>query len=47
MARADGGVHLLAKGTLKSKINIVVSRASGSAKEAVEKLGGTVTLASN
>jgi large subunit ribosomal protein L15 len=47
VARAEGGVHLLGKGELKAKVNIVVSRASASAKAAVEKAGGTVTIASN
>ncbi|HVY12484.1 MAG TPA: 50S ribosomal protein L15 [Alphaproteobacteria bacterium] len=47
VARAEGGVHLLGKGSLKTKVNVVVTRASASAKAAVEKLGGTVTVASN
>ena len=37
------GVRLLAKGELKSKINITVSAASVAAAAAVEKLGGSVT----
>lgn len=39
------GVKLLARGKeeLRSSINIIVSRASGEAIQAVEKLGGTVT----
>ena len=37
-------VKLLAKGEIKSKINIEVSAASSKAKELVEKSGGTVTL---
>jgi large subunit ribosomal protein L15 len=45
--RAPGGVHLLGKGELKSKVTIVVTRASASAKAAVEKLGGKVTLPSD
>ena len=40
-------VHLLAKGALKTKVNLTVSKASAAAKEAVEKLGGTVTVAGN
>ena len=37
------GVRLLGKGELKAKINIEVAGASASAKEAVEKAGGSVT----
>jgi large subunit ribosomal protein L15 len=37
------GVRLLGKGELKSKLNITVYSASASAKEAVEKAGGTLT----
>ncbi|MBV7255454.1 50S ribosomal protein L15 [Pacificimonas sp. WHA3] len=37
------GVSLLAKGELKSKIEITVARASKGAVEAVEKAGGSVT----
>jgi len=37
------GVRLLAKGELKTKINITVSAASVAAAAAVEKLGGSVT----
>ena len=40
------GVRLLAKGSLKAKINIVVAGASKAAVEAVEKAGGSVTIAS-
>jgi len=39
------GVRLLAKGDLKSKVNIEVSGASVAAIAAVEKAGGTVTVA--
>ena len=37
-------VKLLAKGEIKSKINIEVSAVSSKARELVEKAGGTVTL---
>lgn len=37
-------VKLLAKGEIKSKINIEVSAASSKARELVEKVGGTVTV---
>jgi large subunit ribosomal protein L15 len=37
-------VKLLAKGTIINKINIEVSAASSSAKELIEKKGGTVTV---
>ena len=40
------GVRLLAKGSLKAKIDIVVAGASKAAVEAVEKAGGSVTIAS-
>lgn len=38
------GVRLLAKGDLKAKLNIAVTGASKAAVEAVEKIGGKVTL---
>ena len=38
------GIRLLAKGELKTKLNITVTGASKSAVAAVEKTGGTVTL---
>jgi len=38
------GVRLLAKGTLKAKIDITVAGASKAAVAAVEKAGGSVTL---
>ncbi len=41
---APDGIRLLAKGELKSKINITVAGASKAAVEAVEKAGGSVTL---
>jgi large subunit ribosomal protein L15 len=47
VARAEGGVHLLAKGEIKTKITVIVTRASKAAIEAVEKAGGKVTIASN
>lgn len=37
-------VKLLAKGTLSSKVDLEVSRASAAALEAVSKAGGTVTV---
>ena len=37
-------VKILAKGTIKSKINIEVSAVSSKAKELIEHLGGSVTL---
>ena len=37
-------VKLLAKGKIKSKINIEVSAVSSKARELVEKVGGTVTV---
>ena len=37
-------VKLLAKGEIKSKINIEVSAASSKARELVEKVGGTVNI---
>ena len=40
-------VKLLAKGEIKSKINIEVSAVSSRAKELVEKVGGTVSLLEN
>jgi large subunit ribosomal protein L15 len=41
--KSRDGVRLLAKGEIKSKIQIEVAGASASAKEAVEKAGGSVT----
>ena len=39
------GVKLLAKGELKTKLELLVTKASKTAIEAVEKLGGKVNLA--
>lgn len=44
VTRIKDGVRLLAKGEIKSKINIEVSGASSAAIAAVEKAGGTVTV---
>ena len=38
------GIRVLAKGEIKTKVNLTVSGASASAVEAVEKAGGKVTL---
>jgi ribosomal protein L15, bacterial/organelle len=43
VTKLKAGVRLLAKGELKAKVTIEVARASGSAVEAVEKAGGTIT----
>lgn len=43
--RIRGGVRLLGNGELKSKLTLEVRGASKAAIEAVEKLGGSVTLA--
>ena len=40
------GVRLLAKGEIKTKVKLVVSGASKAAIEAVEKVGGEVTVTS-
>jgi large subunit ribosomal protein L15 len=42
--RKRDGVRLLAKGELKSKVKLVVTGASAAAIEAVEKVGGSVTV---
>ena len=42
--RAKDGVKLLGKGELKSKLDITVYSATASAKEAVEKAGGKLTV---
>lgn len=42
--KADNGVKLLGKGTLKAKVSLEVTKASESAIKAVEKAGGKVTL---
>jgi large subunit ribosomal protein L15 len=44
LRRSKGGVRLLGRGELKSKINIEVHGASKSAIEAVEKAGGSVKI---
>ena len=41
---ARDGIRLLAKGELKSKVSITVAGASKAAQEAVEKLGGSLSL---
>ncbi|MGE3304075.1 MAG: 50S ribosomal protein L15 [Hyphomonadaceae bacterium] len=42
--RVRDGVRLLAKGELKTKVNLVVAGASAAAVAAVEKAGGSVTV---
>jgi large subunit ribosomal protein L15 len=44
VTRVKDGVRLLAKGELKSKVNIEVSGASAAAVAAVEKAGGSVSV---
>ena len=44
VARSEDGVKLLAKGEIKAKLDISVTRASKAAIAAVEKAGGSVTL---
>jgi large subunit ribosomal protein L15 len=44
VSKSRDGVRLLAKGEIKSKLEIEVAGASKSAIEAVEKAGGTVTV---
>ncbi|MBI1232890.1 MAG: 50S ribosomal protein L15 [Alphaproteobacteria bacterium] len=44
LRRAHDGVRLLAKGELKTKVQITVAGASKAAVEAVEKAGGSVTI---
>jgi large subunit ribosomal protein L15 len=44
LRRSKGGVRLLGRGELKSKINIEVHGASKTAIEAVEKAGGSVKI---
>ena len=44
LRRARDGVRLLAKGELKTKVDLVVHGASKAAVEAVEKAGGKVTV---
>ena len=40
-------IKLLAKGEIKTKINIEVDAASASAKDFIEKLGGSITIIEN
>ena len=40
-------VKLLSKGEIKSKINIEVAAASASAKQSIEKIGGSITFINN
>lgn len=40
----DHGVKLLAKGELKGKVNLHISKASAKAQEAVKKAGGSVKV---
>ena len=44
VTRKFNGVRILAKGTLSSKINLVVTGASRAAVKAVEEAGGTVSF---
>jgi large subunit ribosomal protein L15 len=44
LQRTSPGVKLLVKGELKAKLVIDVERASAKAKEAIEKLGGSITV---
>ena len=44
LSKARDGVRLLGKGTLTAKLNLRVAGASKSAREAVEKAGGTVEV---
>ena len=44
VTRIKDGVRLLAKGEIKTKVNVEVSGASAAAIAAVEKAGGTVTV---
>jgi len=43
-SRSKDGIRLLGDGALKTRVDIEVAGASKSAKEAVEKAGGTITL---
>ena len=42
--RAKDGIRILGKGELKTKVDLRVAGITASAKEAVEKLGGSVTI---
>ena len=44
LRRAKDGVRLLGTGELTTKVDVVVNHATASAKAAVEKLGGSVTV---
>ena len=44
LSKARDGVRLLGKGTLTAKLNLRVAGASKSAREAVEKAGGTIEV---
>jgi large subunit ribosomal protein L15 len=44
LRRPKDGLRLLGTGELKSKVEIIVDHATATAKAAVEKAGGTVTL---
>lgn len=44
IAKTSEGVKILSKGELKAKLSLDVERASKTAKEAIEKLGGSVTV---
>jgi len=44
IAKTSEGVKILSKGELTAKISIDVERASKTAKEAIEKLGGSVAV---
>ena len=44
VTRVKDGVRLLAKGEIKSKVNVEVSGASAAAIAAVEKAGGSVSV---
>ncbi len=46
VSRKFGGVRMLAKGKLSSKINLVVTGASKAAIKAIEEIGGTVKIGS-
>ncbi|MEO1013685.1 MAG: 50S ribosomal protein L15 [Pseudomonadota bacterium] len=45
LRRALDGVRLLGTGELSAKVDVTVAHASASAKAAIEKAGGSVTLA--
>lgn len=45
MRKWQTGISLIATGNLTQKVTIEVTRASAKAKEAIEKLGGTVKIA--